>query len=494
MLFSGITFLYFFLPLTLLLYGVVPKQFKNSILCVMSCVFYAWGEPVYLFLMLIQIVIVYGLTLLMEKKRDTKAGKQLMRLAVLIPFASLFFFKYFSFLLGEVLGAVGSSARSLPVDMPVLGKVDLLQITLPIGISFYTFQLVSYVVDVWRRECVAQRSVIKLATYITMFPQLIAGPIVRYKGTDQALDDREVHVTDYADGIVRFVIGLSKKVLIANPLGEFVKETAGLSGNSIVLAWGYALAVTLQIYFDFSGYSDMAIGLGGMLGFKFPENFHYPLISGSVTEFWRRWHMTLGSWFRDYVYIPLGGNRVSSIKWIRNIFVVWLFTGIWHGAGWNFMIWGLFFGVLLMLERFAKKGWQARGHKTQEQSLIGCLGRWMGLVIRHAYVLVAILVSFLIFNGSTLEDGGQDVCHLWKAPVFMDEISAYMIRNRAGLLVIAVIGATPLPKRVWDWGTEVFRNEVVLRVVQFVGTAILFLLCTAYLIDGSFNPFLYFRF
>lgn len=478
MLFSGITFLYFFLPLTLLLYGVVPRQFKNSILCVMSCVFYAWGEPVYLFLMLIQIAIVYGLTLLMEKKRDTKAGKYIMRLTVLLPFASLFFFKYFSFLLRETLGFLGIAEKSVPSE--------LLHITLPIGISFYTFQLVSYVVDVWRRECVAQKSVIKLATYITMFPQLIAGPIVRYKGTDKALDDREIHVADYADGIVRFTIGLSKKVLIANALGEFVKETAGMAGNSIVLAWGYALAVTLQIYFDFSGYSDMAIGLGGMLGFQFPENFRYPLISASVTEFWRRWHMTLGSWFRDYVYIPLGGNRTSNVKWIRNILVVWVLTGVWHGAGWNFLIWGLYFAVLLMLEKFVAKGFALLE--------VGKVGSYVLLVLRHVYVLVMILVSFLIFNGLTLQAGWQDICNLWKAPVWGDEISAYMIRNRAGLLVIAVIGATPLPKKAWEKLASARLAECFLRVVQFAGTAVLFLLCTAYLIDGSFNPFLYFRF
>ncbi len=498
MLFSSITFLYFFLPMVLLLYGVVPKQAKNFILCAASCIFYAWGEPVYLFLMLIQIVIAYGLTLMMEKKRDTKAGKVIFILAVLIPFASLFFFKYFSFLLNELLGITGSSVKALEVTLPLLGELDLLHITLPIGISFYTFQIVSYIVDVWRGEAAAQKSVLKLASYITMFPQLIAGPIVRYKGLDKALDDRAVQVKGYADGIVRFVIGLSKKVLIANVLGEIVQEMSGISGSSIMLAWTYAFAVTLQIYFDFSGYSDMAIGLGSMLGFAFPENFNYPLISGSLTEFWRRWHMTLGSWFRDYVYIPLGGNRVGRMKWIRNILVVWFFTGIWHGAGWNFIIWGLFFAVFLMVEKLVQT---SRTLSGQSQAVHVILRRVILFVAKHVYVLVAVLVSFLIFNAPTLVDGWQDIQNLWSAPVWADELSVYMLRNRAGILLVAIIGATPLPKMLWEKvslrfgsGTTITMGMMVLRMIQFIMIAILLLLCTAYLIDGSFNPFLYFRF
>lgn len=506
MLFSSITFLYFFLPVVLLLYGVVPKQAKNFILCIASCLFYAWGEPIYLFLMLIQIVIAYGLTQIMEKKRDTKAGKVIFILAVLIPFASLFFFKYFSFLFRELLGIAGSSMKTLVVKVPFIGKLDLLNIALPVGISFYTFQLVSYIVDVWRGETAAQKSLLKLATYITMFPQLIAGPIVRYKGTDKALDDRETHVKDYADGIVRFAIGLGKKVLIANTLGDFVQEISGMSGNSIALAWAYALAVTMQIYFDFSGYSDMAIGLGAMLGFTFPENFNYPLISGSLTEFWRRWHMTLGSWFRDYVYIPLGGNRVGIVKWIRNILIVWMLTGIWHGAGWNFVVWGLFFGVLLMVEKLG-----AGIHENslaQKKNFASVL--WKGIMCcgKHVYVLVAVLISFLIFNGMTMEESWQDIQNLVCAPIWMDELSAYMLRNRAGILLIAMVGATPLPKRLWEkltlrFGAEamcevdsktITMSMIVFRMIQIIMVAILLLLCTAYLIDGSFNPFLYFRF
>ncbi|MBE5876526.1 MAG: MBOAT family protein [Lachnospiraceae bacterium] len=500
MLFSSITFLYFFLPLTLLLYGVVPKQVKNLILFVMSCIFYAWGEPVYLFLMLIQIVIVYGLTLIMEKKRETKTGKVMYVLAVLIPFASLFFFKYFSFLLGEVLGVIGSSVKTLVVDLPLIGKTDLLKITLPIGISFYTFQLVSYVVDVWRRECVAQRSVLKLATYITMFPQLIAGPIVRYRGMDKELDAREVSSKDYTDGIVRFVIGLGKKVLIANVLGEIVQELADISGNSIVLAWMYAIAVTLQIYFDFSGYSDMAIGLGAMFGFSFPENFNYPLISGSLTEFWRRWHMSLGSWFRDYVYIPLGGNRTSTVKWIRNILVVWMLTGVWHGAGWNFIVWGLFFGVMLLIEKFIAMGILAvkeRGAVAGDKTAMHFAGHGVKYCLRHIYVIVAIVFSFLIFNGANLSEGWQDINNLWSAPVRTDELSLFMLRNRAGILFVGAVGATPLPKYLWEKAVQGLgkgASMLLIRLIQLVFTAILLLLCTAYLIDGSFNPFLYFRF
>ncbi len=511
MLFSSITFLYFFLPLTLLLYGVVPKQAKNLILCVMSCIFYAWGEPIYLFLMLIQIVIVYGLTLVMEKKRDTKAGKVMFLLAVLIPFASLFFFKYFSFLIGEFLGVAGSSLKTLVVEVPLLGKLDLLKITLPIGISFYTFQLVSYVVDVWRRECAAQKSVLKLATYITMFPQLIAGPIVRYQGMDKALDAREVSSKEYTDGIVRFVIGLGKKVLIANVLGEIVQELANISGNSIVLAWMYAIAVTLQIYFDFSGYSDMAIGLGAMFGFHFPENFNYPLISGSLTEFWRRWHMSLGSWFRDYVYIPLGGNRTSTAKWIRNILVVWILTGVWHGAGWNFIVWGLFFGVMLLIEKLGAAGVLAVKKRAGIQEALsegtGTYFIWLGVkfCLRHIYVIVAIVFSFLIFNAANLSEGWQDISNLWSASVWTDELSLFMLRNRAGILFIAAVGATPLPKYLWEKAVrglgklaastdEQGTSMLLIRLLQLVAVAVLLLLCTAYLIDGSFNPFLYFRF
>ncbi len=511
MLFSSITFLYFFLPLTLLLYGVVPKQFKNFILCVMSCIFYAWGEPVFLFLMLIQIVIVYGFALIMEKKRETKTGKVMYALAVLIPFASLFFFKYFSFLLGEALRVVDSSIRTLPVNVPLIGKVDLLQITLPIGISFYTFQLVSYVIDVWRRECTAQKSVLKLATYITMFPQLIAGPIVRYQGLDKELDYRKVQAKGYADGIVRFVIGLGKKVLIANVLGEIVHELVDISGNSIVLAWMYAIAVTLQIYFDFSGYSDMAIGLGSMLGFSFPENFNYPLISRSLTEFWRRWHMSLGSWFRDYVYIPLGGNRTNTAKWVRNILIVWMLTGVWHGAGWNFIIWGLFFGVMLLIEKLGMVSFGCKEKAdVQAKTVVYVLGYGVKFFIRHIYVVIAILMSFLIFNGLTLADGWQDICNLWSAPVWADELSLFMLRNRAGILLIAAVGATPVPKLLWKRAVQGAVNRtsssdeqlscmgstsvLLIRLIQFVFSVVLLLLCTAYLIDGSFNPFLYFRF
>lgn len=452
MLFSSITFLYFFLPIVFILYGIVSyKQdmtWKNLVLCVMSCLFYAWGEPVYLFLMLAQIVVVYGLTCFMEKRRGTVAGKVLFLLSVLIPFASLFYFKYTGF-----------------------------SQTLPIGISFYTFQLTSYCIDVWCGRVKLQKNLLTLMTYVTLFPQLIAGPIVRYSDIDRELADRKVTREDLAEGVVRFTIGLGKKVLIANVLGEFVAEVMAPEVRGIALSWGYAFAVSLQIYFDFSGYSDMAIGLGRMFGFHFPENFNYPFISGSITEFWRRWHMTLGGWFRDYVYIPMGGNRVNKARWFFNLLTVWFLTGLWHGAGWNFIIWGLFFGVLLILEKR--------------------FGTGVSKIIAHIYVVLAIIISFLIFHAENMEAAMRDIKALFPGNVLDGtqlETASYMLRNRFGILGIAVVGSTPLPALLWKRVSSWIPMEAAREVLKTVGVIVILLLSTAYLVDGSFNPFLYFRF
>ena len=471
MLFSSITFLYFFLPIVLVIYGDVSyKQdttWKNFVLCVVSCLFYAWGEPVYVILMLAQLIIVYSLTYFMEKKRESGAGKALFALSVLIPFASLFYFKYIGFFMREL-------TPWLPWKAGWLKYAD--KITLPIGISFYTFQLTSYCIDVWRGRVKLQKSFLPLATFVTLFPQLIAGPIVRYSDVEQELEERRTTKEDLAQGITRFVIGLGKKVLIANVLGEFVAEVMEPEARGLLLSWGYAAAVSLQIYFDFSGYSDMAIGLGRMFGFHFPENFRYPFISGSLTEFWRRWHMTLGAWFRDYVYIPMGGNRVKPFRWYINLLTVWFLTGLWHGAGWNFICWGLFFGMLLILEKNL-------GKKTS--------------VFSHIYVVIAIIISFLIFHAENMEMAFRDIKALLPGATLDKiqlEIAGYMLRNRLGILIIAILGATPLPSYLWNLVFRLFQNEVLEEMVKAVGIVVIMILSTAYLIDGSFNPFLYFRF
>jgi alginate O-acetyltransferase complex protein AlgI len=332
---------------------------------------------------------------------------------------------------------------------------------------------------------------------VTLFPQLVAGPIVRYadieKTLTQGIDFDKIHA-DFERGIIRFTTGLAKKVLIANVLGEFVAEVSALEVRTVLISWAYAAAVSLQIYFDFSGYSDMAIGLGAMLGFEFPENFRYPFISKSISEFWRRWHITLGAWFRDYVYIPMGGNRVSLIRWIFNILVVWLFTGLWHGAGWNFILWGLYFAVFLVAEKFAGKSVK----KFQVQNK-GGFSSLIKAAVSHIYVVIVIMISFLIFNGSTVETAWNDIVRLVKADGGLSKDSllncSFILKNRLGILVIGVVGATPLPVTVWNkirgflgFGDIVSHGLTVIYVLS------LFILCTVYIIDGSFNPFLYFRF
>lgn len=461
MLFSSITFLYFFLPLTILLYYFVPQRVKSLVLFVMSVIFYAWGEPVYVFLMLAEILAAYVFTMLMQRW-GSNVDKVLCVLSVLLPFALLFYFK--------------------------------LQPSLPIGISFYTFQLVSYCVDVYQGRVKRQRSLLKLAAYVTLFPQLVAGPIVRYEEVaavfegEEKQDKKDICVS-LEQGMVRFLIGLSKKVLIANVIGEFVAEVSVLpqAQRGLLLAWAYAAAVSLQLYFDFSGYSDMAIGLGRMLGFHFPENFNYPFMSKSVSEFWRRWHMTLGSWFRDYVYIPLGGNRKGIVRWLVNILIVWLFTGLWHGAEWNFVLWGLSFAVLLVIEKIVK-------HTVKGT---GC----MAAVLGHLYMIAVIGMTFLLFHNTQLSGAVSDISGLWRVPVgagILSDSNGYLLRNRMGILLIGLFGATPAPMRLWRLFCNVLSQRssgvVLVRLLEGVGIFALLLLCTAYLIDGSFNPFLYFRF
>ena len=338
MIFSSMTFLYYFLPVVLLVYLVAPRVLKNAVLLLASLFFYGWGEPRYLVLMVATIIIGYVSGLLIEKYREKKQGRIILILALFCCLGFLAVFKYADFFINSFNQATGISVR-------------ILNLALPVGISFYTFQLISYIIDVYRGAVKAQRNLLTLGTYVAMFPQLIAGPIVRYEQVEHELTARTHSIPMIREGIVRFIIGLGKKVLIANQLGELADAYYKVQENSVCFAWVCAVAAALQIYFDFSGYSDMAIGLGRILGFKFPENFNYPYISRSITEFWRRWHMTLGSWFKDYVYIPMGGSRVKSGRLVVNLLVVWMLTGLWHGAAWNFILWGLFFGILLIIEK-----------------------------------------------------------------------------------------------------------------------------------------------
>ena len=468
MVFSGITFLYYFLPCVLLLYFLAPAKAKNTVLLMASLFFYAWGEPVYILLMLFSIFIGYIAGLLLEKTMQRPVGcitpKVVLTGAVGIFTLLFIIFKYTDFIIENVNAATGMA-------------IPLRHIVLPIGISFYTFQMISYLVDVYRKEVPAQRNFISLALYISMFPQLIAGPIVRYSTVAEQIHTRKSTWEGIENGITRFVVGLSKKVLIANELGRLCELYKGTADTSVLYTWIYAVAFMLHIYFDFSGYSDMAIGLGRILGFTFPENFNYPYISGSITEFWRRWHMSLGTWFRDYLYIPLGGNRVCSIKWYRNILLVWLFTGFWHGASWNFVVWGMFFGLLLVIE----KKW-----------LIPILRK--AKVFNHIYVLILLMISFVIFNGENLGEAFLHIRNMlgFGGIPFYSKEAGYYLGSFGVLIMAAIIGSTPAIRLVCKKTQDHYPKFSA--ILKTMGLVFLFVLATAYLIDGSFNPFLYFRF
>ncbi len=420
MLFSSIPFLFYFLPCVLILYFIAPKPLKNAVLLISSLVFYAWDKPKFAIIMIASIVLGYIFGLLIEKTRGKFLSKVFLFLSVGSSIATLGVFKYTDFFISSFNSVSG-------LAVPLTG------IALPIGISFYTFQILSYTVDVYRGDVAAQKNPVSLAAYVAMFPQLIAGPIVRYSDIEKQLVSRTHNFELAAQGIRRFVIGLGKKILIANALGELCDNFRASDDKSVLFYWLYAIAFTLHIYFDFSGYSDMAIGMGKVFGFKFLENFDYPYISRSVTEFWRRWHMSLGTWFRDYVYIPLGGNRVSKIKWFRNIFIVWFLTGFWHGAAWNFIVWGLYFAVLLVLEKlFLNK----------------LLDKIKGL--RHVYVMLLIIISFVIFNAADMGEAMSYIGAMFgfgDVPAFSAEW-LYYLRSYAVVIVVAIVGATPLPKKV----------------------------------------------
>lgn len=465
MLFSSIPFLYYFLPLVLAVYFLTPARFRNAVLLLASLIFYAWGEPKYVLLMLASILSGYGFGLLQERYRGQKGAKLVCGLSVAVSLSFLLYFKYADFFLENFNAATG------------LG-VPLLRIALPIGISFYTFQIISYTVDVYRGEP-AQKNLIHLATYVAMFPQLIAGPIVRYSDIAQQLEHRSHSTALAAEGVRRFLIGLGKKILIANQLGELCSVFRASDEKSVLFYWLYAVAFALHIYFDFSGYSDMAIGLGKVFGFHFLENFNYPYISASITEFWRRWHMSLGTWFRDYVYIPLGGNRVGRARQLLNILVVWMLTGFWHGAAWNFVVWGLMFAVLLIMEKL----W-----------LLKPLSKCRPLA--HLYVVFFVVISFVIFNAENMGQALSDIGGLFGAggiPLVSAE-AVYCLRSFALVLILAVLGATPLLRNGLVRLSQYPTAGKVLNALEPFTLFVLLLVMTGYLVDGSFNPFLYFRF
>lgn len=468
MLFSSIVFLFTFLPAVMILYYLLPVRFRNVILLLASLVFYAWGEPVYLFLMLLSILFNYfsGLDIA-RNLQDKRAAKRSLVFNLIINLAVLGFFKYEGFVLDTLNGI-------LPVH------ISYHALPLPIGISFYTFQILSYIIDVYRGNVKVQTNLPNFALYVTMFPQLIAGPIVQYADVDEQLASREISRTKFGEGSMYFIRGLAKKVLLANTSGMIFTEVSGLAKDNIAVmtAWLGAFAYMFQIYFDFSGYSDMAIGLGKMFGFEFNMNFNYPYVSKSITEFWRRWHISLSSWFRDYVYIPLGGNRVSKIKHIRNLLIVWFLTGLWHGAAWNFVAWGLYYGVILIIEKYL---------------LSPVLDR-LPDVVRHIYSIVLVVISWVLFFSSSFGQAADYIRVMFGAGAhgFADRESMYLLTSNLILWLILIFGSTPLVH---------FRYEHMLRskkwnttIINSVVYAALFIVCIAYLVTETYNPFLYFRF
>lgn len=463
MLFSGIPFLFYFLPCVLLVYFIVPQKGRNAVLLAASLFFYGWGEPKFLLFMVFSIVQGYVFARLIGRGRRKKL---FLTLSLVLSFALLGYCKYADFFIENFNAVTG---LSLP----------LLKIALPIGISFYTFQIASYEIDVYRGDVAAQHNFIDFAAYVAMFPQLIAGPIVRYRDIAPQLKERTHSLEAAASGASRFAVGLGKKVLVANVLAQLVSAYKASAEQTALYAWLYTIAFTLQIYFDFSGYSDMAIGLGRIFGFSFPENFRYPYIAKSITEFWRRWHMSLGTWFRDYLYIPLGGSRCSRIRHIFNILVVWMATGFWHGAAWNFVFWGLFYAVLLMAEKFF---------------LLPALKK--GRALPHVYVLLAVTLGFVLFDAASLKDALHQLGTLFGAGTAsgLGTEALYMLRSYGVVLALAALGATPLPAMLWKKVQEAKSLAPVLTVAEPLCTFALLALCTAFLVDGSFNPFLYFRF
>ena len=466
MVFSSTIFLCVYLPLVLLGYYICPKKGRNLFLLIASLVFYAWGEPKYVFLMIFSILVNYIFGRLMDKHRENKKRLKLMLvLSVVIDIGLLSVFKYTDFIITNVNAIFGAN-------------FDLLNIALPIGISFYTFQAMSYTIDVYRNDVRVQKNLIDFGMYITMFPQLIAGPIVRYADVQDQLADRSVTTADFSEGIMRFVVGLGKKVLLANQMGAVWSEIYALGGDvSALMAWTGAIAYTFQIYFDFSGYSDMAIGLGRMFGFKFPENFRYPYQSVSITDFWRRWHITLSTWFKEYLYIPLGGNRRGLARQALNLLIVWSLTGFWHGAGWNFVLWGLYYFVILFIEKLF---------------LLKALDK-LPKFFRHVYALLLIIIGWVIFASDDVSVLLPFLGSMFGANGAVGGMDVYTLLTKAVLLIICCVASTELPKKLFLSAAGAM-NEKAAFTLKSVLTIALLALSIILLIGDSYNPFLYFRF
>lgn len=464
MVFSSFSFIFVFLPMILAIYYLAKDKYKNACICVASLIFYAWGEPKNIVLMMLSIVINYFLAIAIGKTKG-KVKTFIMAIDIIVNIAIIGFFKYANFLINNL-------------NMIFNSNISNMEIALPIGISFYTFQILSYVIDVYRGKVKVQKSIVKLATYIALFPQLIAGPIVRYEDIERQLDSRTHNFNKFMEGLKRFIYGLGKKVLIANNMALIattIYETNPTNGT--ILLWLGAIGYTLQIYFDFSGYSDMAIGLGKMFGFEFMENFNYPYIANSITDFWRRWHISLSTWFKDYVYIPLGGNRVSTIKWIRNILIVWGLTGLWHGANWNFILWGIYYAVLLILEKIVFK-------KQLEK-----LPKWA----KHIYTLLLIVMGWVLFRTENLS---QIVMILKNMFIYQpSNIIEYVLASwnlKVGLifLVPAVIFSTPvISKRLKE-----NSNKISTYIANNVIVGMILILSMVQLLIQTYNPFIYFNF
>lgn len=465
MVFSSITFLYYFLPIVLLIYFIVPSKFRNLVLLISSLFFYFYGEPRYILVLLFSVVFNYYMGKLISKE-NSKYRKVLFISDMIINFGLLFYFKYFDFFIDNINQILNI-------------KIPLFNIIMPIGISFFTFQATSYVIDIYLGKVKSANSILDFAAYLSLFPQLIAGPIVRYQTIDQELKDRSVTYQKFADGVKRFIIGLSKKVLLANVLGVFSNSLSSISTSSVLSYWLQAISNTLQLYLDFSGYSDMAIGLGLMFGFTFLENFNYPFIASSITEFWHRWHISLSTWFRDYVYIPLGGNKKGVLKQIRNILIVWSLTGLWHGASWNFIVWGLYFGILLILEKFILKKYFSNVPKF----------------IKGIYTLFLVMISFVIFQGDSLSSAFNIIKGLFglNGELFINNVTLYYLKGYVLFIVLGVIGATNYVKNLVIKISN-GKNKKIINILEPIYLLILLIIVTMYLIDSSYNPFLYLRF
>ena len=459
MVFSSNIFLFFYLPITLAAYYITPKRFRNITLLIASLFFYGWGEPIYLILMIAVIMLNYISGLLISRKQEKgKDGKVVLIISIIINIGILGYFKYAGFAVRTLQTLTSWKDLTIP------------EVILPIGISFYIFQSMSYTIDVYRNDAEAQKSVVNFAAYVSMFPQLIAGPIVRYKDVAFQLERRSENVDQFASGIERFIIGLAKKVLLANYAGALWQEL--ISDTGTLSAWVGMIAYCLQLYFDFAGYSDMAIGLGRMLGFEFLENFNYPYISKSVTEFWRRWHMSLATWFKEYVYIPLGGNRVSKLRYVFNVVIVWGLTGLWHGAGWNYVLWGLYSALFLILEKFV---WGKALKKAPN-------------VLRHAYFLLVIGISMMIFYFEDLSEFAQFMPRL----ISMKSGSEHCLNTIVAYLpclVIGIFACTPIFRRMYEKIENTSWRWISIPILSAI-----MLLCVASLATQSYNPFIYFRF